>query len=351
MSSRALDALRQAPASRARLWSLRRNRSASLAIAVVAGSVAGAWGLTRVLSGEERVPTVASVRYGQIAFVSHQERRDAIYLVRTDATDLHRLSTGLAGDDSGPDWSPDGRAIAFTNTRAESADIYTIAPDGSGLRRLTDNLHADYGPDWSPDGSAIAFTRVLFGDDVEEPRLYVMAPDGSAQRELPTGRGNAYDAAWSTDGTRIAFVSDRTGDDEIYVLDLTSSEVSRLTADPASADVSPAWSPDDTRIAFQVDSPSEAFVVLMTADGTRLTTLSAGAGWSDFDPAWSPDGQRLAYSSTQYGRAEILVMGADGSGPQRITRMQGHNRNPDWQPVVPGDPVPGRTMGASSAGP
>ena len=49
-----------------------------------------------------------------------------------------------------PAWSPDGRLIAFSSTRAGSEDIWVMRADGTGLRRLTRDSYDDGAPDWQP---------------------------------------------------------------------------------------------------------------------------------------------------------------------------------------------------------
>lgn len=58
-----------------------------------------------------------------------------------------------------PAWSPDGRRIAFVSTADGNPDIYTMRPDGTGVRQLTKNDFVfDEAPNWSPDGTHIVFT-------------------------------------------------------------------------------------------------------------------------------------------------------------------------------------------------
>ena len=68
----------------------------------------------------------------------------------------------------------------------------------------------------------------------------------------------------------------------------------------------------------------------MNGDGTDLTRVTRN-GVGDFDPSWSPDGGRIVYASApEAGNFEIYTIGADGSGPRRLTRSRGSDRDPDW---------------------
>ena len=110
------------------------------------------------------------------------------------------LTTGY---DNFPAWSPRGDLISFTGFRNADFDIYTIKPDGTGLRQLTTTPGNDAHAVWSPDGRYLLFSSARFGykdegplyDDVPQPyaELFVMNEDGSHQRPLT-------DNAWE-DGT------------------------------------------------------------------------------------------------------------------------------------------------------
>ena len=94
-------------------------------------------------------------------------------------------SDGVLGDDSMPDFTPDGRRIVFTSNRDRQAEIYVMNADGSGLRRLTRRAGDDWAPDVSPDGKRIALTQL-------PGTIWTMNADGSGLRRLTRG----LDADW-----------------------------------------------------------------------------------------------------------------------------------------------------------
>jgi Tol biopolymer transport system component len=108
-------------------------------------------------------------------------------LFRAPATRLTftKGSDGVLGDDSMPDFSPDGRRIAFTSNRDRQGEIYVMNADGSGQRRLTRRGGDDWAPRFSPDGGQIAFTQL-------PGTIWTMNADGTGPRRLTAGT----DADW-----------------------------------------------------------------------------------------------------------------------------------------------------------
>lgn len=131
---------------------------------------------------------------------------------------------------------------------------------------------------------------------------------------------------------RIAFVSDKGGNVDVYILELPSGRLRRLTASPG-ADLSPSWSPDETRIAFRSDRTGDDEVFVMNADGSNEQNLTRDPA-SDYSPAWSPDGRHIAFASSRSDPAgnDIWIMGADGSDPRPIVEESGIDEYPVWSP-------------------
>lgn len=230
-------------------------------------------------------------------------------------SNLAGLVPGRAGNDR----------IAFTSRRSGDDDIYTMKPDGTDLRRLTNDAFHDYSPVWAPDGKRLAF------GSYREPRgLYLINPDGSGLRAYLNDPSDNIGLAWAPDGQRIAFASKRAGNYDLYVMSINGPPPTTLTTDPTD-DSDPAWAPDGTRLAFTAHRDGNAEIYAMRADGSGQTNLTRHAE-DDFLPAWSPDGTRIAFTSRRDGNAEIYVMNLDGSGQTRLTNDPADDAAPTWSP-------------------
>ena len=130
---------------------------------------------------------------------------------------------------------------------------------------------------------------------------------------------------------KIVFVSDRDGNDEIYSCNADSSNVTRLTNDPA-ADGQPDWSPDGTRIAFIRYTGMPIYgmgnLFTMNADGSNLVQRTFT--WDADNPAWSPDGTRIAFTS--YG--SVFLMNVASGAVSEVPNTAGDNAVPHsaWSP-------------------
>jgi Tol biopolymer transport system component len=143
----------------------------------------------------------------RIAFTSRRARGDQdIYMVNADGTGLRRL-TSDPDDEYDAAWSPDGRRIAFTRESEESwgGSLWTMSVDGSGQSALTlvaltlDDFYGE--PDWSPDGKWIAYAR--------DGEIWIMDSEGARKRRV-TRKVHECDhyfnePDWSRDGSWLVF--------------------------------------------------------------------------------------------------------------------------------------------------
>jgi Tol biopolymer transport system component/DNA-binding winged helix-turn-helix (wHTH) protein len=160
-----------------------------------------------------------------------------------------------------PQFSPDGRLIAFASDRSGDAEIWIANSDGSGqhpLTRLSATISA--GHHWSPDGKEIVFHSRPTGD----ANLYIVNVQTGAYRQLTTGRTDNYIPSWSHDGEWIYFGSDRDGTEQIWKMPASGGAATRLTKDGG---------------AFALESPDggQIFYTKTTDLGLWMLDLESGA--------------------------------------------------------------------------
>lgn len=273
-------------------------------------------------------PPLSGSGGGVLAFVRTGESGWGIYAINADGSEERRLlfhHEALAY----PEWSPDGRQIAFHKHQSDEVwSINVMDADGHNEKRLTDSETQDAAPVWSPDGSQIAFTR--------DEDIWLMNADGSDPRLLMDDPVASSGVDWSPDGSQIVFESGRQGNTEIYVMDADGTNLRRLTHNEAE-DWWPTWSLDGSQIAFMSTLDGDWEIYVMDADGGKLQQLTENTV-DDRGPAWSPDGTRIAFVTNRDtglpNDTEIYVMNADGTDPQRITEKTGFEWGVDWRPDV-----------------
>jgi len=234
----------------------------------------------------------------RIAFAARVDGNWDIYSIRSDGSDLQRMTSDLAEDRS-PAYSPDGEQLLFQSRRDGNWELYRLDLATGNITRLTDNLAYDGMPAWSPDEGQIAFESMRAGD----LDIFVISSEGKSPRNL-TSNSSAGDIepAWSPDGERIAFVTWREQDKDIYSMTSEGEDLIQLTSSPLGED-GPAWSPDGAHIAFVHRTPEHREVTVLSAIAppaekgltTRLTWSTANE-W----PAWSPDGDEIAWIEQSY---------------------------------------------------
>lgn len=164
----------------------------------------------------------------------------------------------MACGDASPAWSPDGKYIAFSRSVLDGCssgndEIFVMDLETQTAERITDNPANDWSPAWSPDGKLIVFERYecliaspvpdspgcIVGEDME---LYVMRPDGSDVRRLTDNDVDEYSPAWSPDGRWVVFSRvdpSRNYDLDLYRITVDGSRAERLTESARSDDRNP----------------------------------------------------------------------------------------------------------------
>ena len=134
-------------------------------------------------------------------------------------------------ESSSAEWSPSGKAIAFSAAHEFGFDIWLTDAEAGKRWKLTSTLYEDaYNPRWSPDGTRIAFSTA--------EAIYVMRADGSGRRRL-VSQPHDLALSWSPDGTRVAWVGNTERNFGIHTTNVRSGQTVRLTRD--EGDHAPDW--------------------------------------------------------------------------------------------------------------
>jgi len=261
--------------------------------------------------------------------------------------------------------APDGANVAFVLDAGDTSDIYAMAVDGTGLRRLTTSrgpyaFWDDTAPAWAPSGDRLAFTdngwvwlvattggpprRLVEGGSpqwIDEDHLLLSVTRDRVTRlcrvgvsdpwpqPLTPSDGSAGACAIAPDLTRIAYIHTEPGDrnrSALRLVDLDTGSVTTLVSDPGFFVANPAFSPDGRAIAFTSErSGWNEIHVLDGGDERQLT--SAAADFSSLK--WSKDDRRILAVRTRHGVTELVVV--DGaSGDVSVVAGGGSWSCPHW---------------------
>jgi Tol biopolymer transport system component len=198
----------------------------------------------------------------RIAFPSKRGGEDVLNILDVDRRKvIDSMSFGFDALYS-PCFHPNGREIVFTGIRNGKSDLFVIDVQNGELTQITDDPYLARDPQWSPDGKRIAFvTDAGEGTDLENllfgaPRIAVLEVESGEISLLPGQSGKNISPQWSPDGDHLAFVSDRDGISDLYVQNLHNHRLYRLTklitGVTGIVESSPpfSWSRDGGRIVF-----------------------------------------------------------------------------------------------------
>ena len=329
-------------------WRTRKRRHA-MKIRTLVGL--GALALASITALTAVASATVPGKNGQIVFRMALGHPARLAIVNADGTGERTLPHPKGVDDGNPDWSPDGSTIAFHRCVVKGVGgcaIFTIRPEGTGLKRLGPRGDDRALPAWAPNGKAIAFSRgwgPVQDDWIKFNELFVMNASGTGLRQIT--RFNASKpfstfvggSSWSPDGKQLVFEMGTSPRGEpansraLFVVNADGSDLRQLTPWSLNAGDKPDWSPDGERILFKAPAKRQhGNLYTINPDGSGLKQLTRyPASMPLFSGSFSPDGTRITFSRGP-GYPGIFVMRADGTGVRQITRGGWHNV-PDWGPA------------------
>jgi Tol biopolymer transport system component len=300
--------------------------------------------------------------------------------------DRRQLTSGAAGSDIAPVWSPDGASIAFLRVEGEAAECMVIPAAGGAERKVADCAASTQLEEplpavaWTPDSRSLL---VALAVENQPPAIALVAAEGGVPKPLtkpPDGAPGDSTPAVSPDGKTVAFVRNSSAEEaDIFACDLSGGNLQRLTFD-GRAVRGVAWTPDGSHLVYAGHRMGTWRLWRIPATGGNARDLAFARTGSEFPavasaggrlaytdspkvtaiwraplatptfgeqevslirspgretaPAYSPDGQKIADISDQTGNDEIWISDAEGRQRKQLTHFDGRadTGNPQWSP-------------------
>jgi dipeptidyl aminopeptidase/acylaminoacyl peptidase len=263
------------------------------------------------------------------------DRRTHLWIVDAASARATQLTSGDDWNDSDPQWSPDGRRIAFVSDRTGKAfdeghntDVWVMDAAGGPLTKISDHGTADNSPRWSPDGTTIAFVSAV--PEKSHAKIWLAPSSGAAASRLAAEGLDVLPSAlrWAEGGKALYFETGYHGTTQLYRVDVASRRAAPVTSGDRTyhaMDISDASS----RLAFAINDPThldDLYVADLGAKNPRQLTHLNAALWKQVTlvpvervpykgaDGWDVDGFFMKPAGWQEGRKYPMVLSIHG-GP------------------------------------
>jgi len=249
------------------------------------------------------------------------ETRNSLVMGRLGIEDSTKQLTYNLFNNTGASWGPKGENIIFSAQTGEGSKVFFqgIRP----LRLKSKEIFFDRGrgssASWGSNGKI--YLAKYTGDKNTDIYEYSVGSGPSLEmpRELTKHSAIETEPVLSPDGKKLAYVSDRTGQPQVYLMDLSSKKVTRISR-KGGYNTSPAWSPDSSMVAFtsQKRGSKSTIYRVRIDDNLGTQTRVSPENISSESPSWSPDGSMVAFQGFQ-GVWKIFYVLSSGGPAERLT--------------------------------
>ncbi len=261
-------------------------------------------------------------------------------LMLADA-DGHRERELFRSEDAilSPAWSPAADRVAYVSFETGRSTIMVQELATAARTRVAEYPGINGAPTFSPDGTRLAMSLSRDGN----PEIYVKNLATGDLRRV-TRRPNAIDTEpiWSPDGESLIFTSDRGGKAQIYRKDLKTSFVERLTFE-GDYNARARILPDGQHLVYvhRRDGVYRIAWQDLERDSLRVLTALDQETALDESPTIAPNGMMMIYATRNAGRGVLAAVSIDGRAKYFLPSQAGDVREPAWSPFLAGPNLAG----------
>ena len=277
----------------------------------------------------EKLTGIKGVFGTQVAYVvAEQQGKDRLYSLFVADQDGENDFKIMESKDPimSPAWSPDGRQLAYVSFEGSRSSIFVQTLRTGNRFQVSNRPGINGAPSFSPDGRKLVIT--LGGVD-GNPDIYVLDITSRETTRLTTHRAIDTEGSWSPDGKFIYFTSDRSGGPQVYRISANGGTPERITFE-GSYNARPRLSPDGTRLAVVHNDRGNFRIAVMNIERKDLLVLSTGH--QDESPSFAPNSDSLIYATREGGDGVLETVSADGLIRQKLASGKGDVREPVWSP-------------------
>jgi TolB protein len=229
-----------------------------------------------------------------------------------------------------PAWSPDGQWLAYVSFENKRSAVYVQLARTGERRQVSARAGINGAPAWSPDGKKLALT---LGGSNGNPDIYVLDLSTQSLTRITDDPAVDTEPTWTQDGHSLYFTSDRAGGPQIYRIGVNPGDRPKRITFSGNYNARPRLSPDGTQLAMvTLDNGNYRIAVQDLASG-NVRVLSHGR--LDESPSFAPNGVMLMYAEHEANRGSLATVSVDGLTGLRLKAEQGEVREPAWGPFVP----------------
>jgi TolB protein len=229
-----------------------------------------------------------------------------------------------------PAWSPDGQWLAYVSFETKHSGIYVQLVRTGERRQVSARAGVNGAPAWSPDGKQLALT---LGGSGGNPDIYVLDLATQGLTRITDDPAIDTEPEWAPDGRSLYFTSDRAGSPQIYQIGVQSGARPKRITFGANYNARPRISADGTQLAMVTIDNGNYRIAVQDLASSAVRVLSHGH--LDESPSFAPNGATLIYSEREAGRGSLATVSIDGLTGLRLKSPQGEVREPAWGPFNP----------------